>query len=155
MLNAWCILFAAVTVSEGRITIAYMNIRKRTWESNGERGTACQLDWRRDGKRYQKQFRTRQEAELYRDKSNRERYAREYDVLLEASFAELVITLSRGLIRTSTTLDSNGMISARGFLRSTVAATSAATSTQRTAELEPFRYPVTGECIDPEISGNT
>jgi integrase len=67
-----------------------MNIRKRTWDWNGERGSARQLDWRHEGKRRQKQFRTRHEAELYRDKLIRDRYARDYDVLLEASFSDFL-----------------------------------------------------------------
>jgi integrase len=56
----------------------------------GEKNSAWQLNWRRDGRRHQKQFRTRHEAELYRDKVVRERYAHDYDVLLEASFAEFI-----------------------------------------------------------------
>jgi integrase len=67
-----------------------MNLRKRTWNWNGERGSAWQLNWRHEGKRSQKQFRTRQEAELFRDKLIRDRYARDYDVLLEASFADFL-----------------------------------------------------------------
>ena len=63
-----------------------MNIRKRTWTWQGAKRTAWQLDWRHGGKRGQRQFKTRQEAELYRDKLIRERYAREYDVLLETTF---------------------------------------------------------------------
>lgn len=67
-----------------------MNIRKRTWTWQGERGTAWQLDWRDAGGRHQKQFRTRQEAELFRDKLIRERYAHEYDVLLETTFRDFL-----------------------------------------------------------------
>ena len=67
-----------------------MNIRKRTWTWQGAKAVAWQLDSNDGGKRRQKQFRTRQEAELYRDKLIRERYAREYDVLLEASFADFL-----------------------------------------------------------------
>jgi integrase len=67
-----------------------MNIRKRTWTWKGAKAVAWQLDWNDEGKRRQKQFRTRQEAELYRDKLIRGRYAREYDVLLEASFPDFL-----------------------------------------------------------------
>ena len=67
-----------------------MNIRKRTWIWHGEKGTAWQLNWRVAGKRRQKQFRTRQEAEHFRDKLIRERYAREYDVLLETTFPKFL-----------------------------------------------------------------
>ena len=67
-----------------------MNIRKRTWTWKGEKAVAWQLDWTDGGKRRQQQFRRRQEAELYRDKLIRERYAREYGVLLEASFPDFL-----------------------------------------------------------------
>jgi len=67
-----------------------MNIRKRTWTWKGAKAVAWQLDWNDRGKRCQKQFPTRQEAELCRDKLIRERYAREYDVLLEASFPDFL-----------------------------------------------------------------
>jgi integrase len=67
-----------------------MNIRKRTWTWKGERASAWQLNWRHGGVRHQKQFRTRQEAELYRDKVIRERYARDYDVLLDTTFLEFL-----------------------------------------------------------------
>lgn len=67
-----------------------MNIRKRTWIWKGAKAVAWQLDWTDGGKRRQKQFQTRQEAELYRDKLIRERYARDYDVLLEASFPDFL-----------------------------------------------------------------
>jgi hypothetical protein len=67
-----------------------MNIRKRTWTWKGERASAWQLNWRHGGARHQKQFRTRQEAELYRDKVIRERYACDYDVLLDATFPEFL-----------------------------------------------------------------
>src|SRR6185295_15016489 len=73
----------------------------------------------------------------------------------EASFAALVITLSREFRFTLTTSHSNGSTSVRGFLRSTAAATSAATSIQRTAVVAPLREPVTGDDIDPETSGQT
>src|SRR5687767_8454725 len=74
---------------------------------------------------------------------------------IEARRSALVITLPRGLIVTLTTLCSNGSTSARGFLRNTAAATSAATSTHRTADVAPSRNPVTGDDIDPETSGQT
>ncbi len=67
-----------------------MNIRKRTWTWKGAKAVAWQLDWSDGGKRRQKQFRTRQEADLYRDKLIRQRYACEYDVLLEASFPDFL-----------------------------------------------------------------
>jgi integrase len=49
------------------------------------------VDWRdSSGRRRQRQFKTKDEAKLFRDKLVRERYAKEYGVLLEASFAELL-----------------------------------------------------------------
>jgi hypothetical protein len=65
-----------------------VDIRKRTWTWQGERGSAWQLNWRHEGKRHQKQFRTRQEAELYRDKLIRDRSARDYDVPRETRTAD-------------------------------------------------------------------
>jgi len=68
-----------------------MNIRKRNWKWRGERRTAWRVDWNDPtGRRRQKQFKTKQEAELFRDKVIRERYAREYGALLKASFPEFV-----------------------------------------------------------------
>ena len=72
-----------------------------------------------------------------------------------ASLAALVITVSRGLRRRSTTACSNGITSADGFTRSTAAATRAATSTQRTLVVDPLRHPVTGPASAPETSGST
>ncbi len=59
-----------------------MNIRKRTWTWQGSKAVAWQLDWREHG-RHQKQFPTRREAELYRDKLIRERNAAEFGTLID------------------------------------------------------------------------
>jgi integrase/recombinase XerD len=68
-----------------------MNIRKRTWKWKGERHTAWRVDWTDPTeRRRQKQFKTKQEAEFFRDKVIRERYAKEYGVLLKASFEEFL-----------------------------------------------------------------
>ena len=68
-----------------------MNIRKRTWQWHGEDHTAWRVDWTDPtGRRRQKQFKTKDEAKLFRDKLIRERYAKEYGVLLEASFKEFL-----------------------------------------------------------------
>lgn len=67
-----------------------MNIRKRTWSWQGEKSVAWQLDWTDGAKRQRKQFGTKQEAELFRDKLIRQHYARDYDVLLEASFPDFL-----------------------------------------------------------------
>jgi integrase len=67
-----------------------MNIRKRTWTWRGDKGTAWVLDAKDGTRRLRKQFATKQEAELYRDKLIRNHYAQDYDVLLEASFAEFL-----------------------------------------------------------------
>ena len=68
-----------------------MNIRKRTWSYKGRKSAAWQVDWSdRTGRRHQQQFKTKQEAELFRDKLIRERYAKEYGVLLEASFSDFL-----------------------------------------------------------------
>ena len=74
---------------------------------------------------------------------------------MAASLLALVITLSRGFSVISTTSCSNGSTSADAFLRTTAAATSAATSMQRTALVDPLRYPVTGDDIEPDTSGQT
>ena len=58
-----------------------MNIRKRVWTWKGHKRSAWQLHWRERGKRRQKQFPTRREAELYRDKLIREGEAEKYGVL--------------------------------------------------------------------------
>ncbi len=63
-----------------------MNIRKRTWTWNNEKGVAWIVDWHDGPRRRRKQFGTKQEAELFRDRVIRQRYAREYDVLLETTF---------------------------------------------------------------------
>src|SRR5436309_16984 len=68
---------------------------------------------------------------------------------IEASLAAFVITVSRAFRMTLTTLLSNGSTSAWGFLRTTAAATSAATSIHLTALVAPFLYPVTGADIEP------
>ncbi len=65
-----------------------MNIRKRTWQYKGKKASAWLVDWTDRTGRHQQQFRTKQEAEHCRDKLIRDRYAREYGVLLEASFLE-------------------------------------------------------------------
>jgi integrase len=67
-----------------------MNIRKRTWTWQGQKATAWMLDWREGTRRRRKQFETKQEAELYRDKVIRNRYAREYDVPLEITFTKFL-----------------------------------------------------------------
>lgn len=67
-----------------------MTIRKRTWKWKGQKRQAWRLDWRANGKRRQKQFKTKQEAELFRDKLIRERYAQEYGVLLKSSFRDFL-----------------------------------------------------------------
>ena len=61
-----------------------MNIRKRTWTWNGKERCAWQLDWREGGVRRQKQFRTRQEAEFFRDKLIAERHRTTYGPLVDA-----------------------------------------------------------------------
>src|SRR5690606_11018033 len=71
------------------------------------------------------------------------------------SFATFVITLSRGFNGKRTTSLSNGITSAVWFFRNTADATRAATSTHRTAVVDPRRNPVTGDCIDPDTSGHT
>jgi integrase len=67
-----------------------MNIRKRTWTWEGEKHTAWVLDSKEGTRRLRKQFATKQEAELYRDKLIRNHYAEEYGVLLEASFSDFL-----------------------------------------------------------------
>jgi integrase len=67
-----------------------MNIRKRTWTWQGEKRTAWLLDSKDGTRRLRKQFATKQEAELYRDRLIRNHYAAEYGVLLEASFADFL-----------------------------------------------------------------
>jgi len=54
--------------------------------------------------------------------------------------------------RPVTTSSLNGIASAERLVRRKQAATSAATSTQRTALVAPLRTPVIGECIEPETS---
>ena len=60
-----------------------MNIRKRTWTWRGEKRVAYQLDWRVSGRRHQKQFATRREVELYRDRMIRERSAEQFGTLID------------------------------------------------------------------------
>lgn len=60
-----------------------MNIRKRTWSWQGKTNHAYILDGRIGGRRIRKQFRTRHEAELYRDRLIRERRSEEYGTLVE------------------------------------------------------------------------
>ncbi len=58
-----------------------MNIRKRTWEypkDSGKKHAAYQLDWRDGFGRHQKQFATKREAELHRDKIIRQGEAETY-----------------------------------------------------------------------------
>src|ERR1700722_14809937 len=55
----------------------------------------------------------------------------------------------------NTTSSEKATTSASPFLRRTEAATSAATSMQRTLEVAVPRLPVTGDCIDPETSTMT
>ena len=74
---------------------------------------------------------------------------------MPASFCALVMTESRGFMRRSTTSKSNGSTRARRFLRSTAAATRAATSTQRTVDVAEPAQPVTEERMDPDTSGHT
>src|SRR5271165_4304114 len=74
---------------------------------------------------------------------------------MEANRPAFVITLSREFRSTGTTACSNGSTAAVGFLRNTAAATSAATSTQRTVVVEPARWPVMGLDMEPETSGQT
>ncbi|MEJ7595710.1 MAG: hypothetical protein WKF77_29720 [Planctomycetaceae bacterium] len=71
------------------------------------------------------------------------------------SFSAFVITESRGFRLHGVTRSLNGIITVSGFLRMTAALTSAATSMHRAAVVEPVRCPVTGDRIDPEMSGNT
>lgn len=59
-----------------------MNIRKRRWTWQGEKRVAWRLDWRDPAGRHQRQFRTKHEAELFRDKLIRERNAERYDAIL-------------------------------------------------------------------------
>ena len=72
-----------------------------------------------------------------------------------ASFCALVMIESRGFNLTFTMSLSNGITSAFGFFHKIAAANNAAISMHRTFDVEPFRYPVAGECIDPEMSGKT
>src|SRR5262245_2645893 len=67
-----------------------MNIRKRVWTWRGEKRTAWVLDAMDGTRRLRRQFATKQEAELYRDKLIRNHYAGEYGVLLEASFPDFL-----------------------------------------------------------------
>lgn len=67
-----------------------MNIRKRTWIWQGEKANAWVVDWREGTRRRRQQFGTKQEAELFRDKVIRDRYARDYDVLLETTFVKFL-----------------------------------------------------------------
>jgi len=67
-----------------------MNIRKRTWTYRGKKSTASLVDWKDRSGRHRQQFATKLEAEHFRDKLIRERYAKEYGVLLEASFSEFL-----------------------------------------------------------------
>src|SRR5919106_6372233 len=72
---------------------------------------------------------------------------------IDASLVALVMTVSRGFRAIFTTSCSNGSTSADGFLCTTAAATSAATSMHLTALVAPLRYPVIADDIDPETSG--
>ena len=65
-----------------------MNIRKRSWTHDGKKSIAWLVDWKDRSGRRRHQFATKLEAEHFRDKLIRERYAKEYGVLLEASFSE-------------------------------------------------------------------
>jgi integrase len=68
-----------------------VHIWKRTWKWKGERRTAWRVDWTDPtGKRRQQQFKTKQEAGFFHDKLIRERYAKQYGVLLKASFADFL-----------------------------------------------------------------
>jgi integrase len=67
-----------------------MNIRKRAWTWQGEKRTAWVLDSKDGTRRLRKQFATKQEAELYRDKLIRNHYAAEYGVLLESRFSDFL-----------------------------------------------------------------
>lgn len=60
-----------------------MNIRKRTWSWRGKTNHAYMLDGRVGRRRIRRQFRTRNEAELYRDKLIRERRSEAYGTLLD------------------------------------------------------------------------
>lgn len=61
-----------------------MKIRKRQWTWQGEKHAAWRLDWKTaGGRRLQKQFRTRREADLFLEKLIREKHAREYGALLD------------------------------------------------------------------------
>ena len=66
------------------------NIRKRSWTWNGERHHAWRVDWKDASGRHQRQFHSRIEAELFRDKLIKERHSREYGVLLESSFPDFL-----------------------------------------------------------------
>ena len=70
-----------------------MNIRKRTWKWQGEKRTAWRVDWKTPGgKRMQKQFRARQEAELFYGKLLKERQSRVYGTLVSdrLTFGEFI-----------------------------------------------------------------
>ena len=73
----------------------------------------------------------------------------------EASFRALDMTLSRALSGHGTTWSLKASTSAAGLRRTTLAATRAATSMQRVVVVDPARWPVTGDCMDPDTSGQT
>lgn len=61
-----------------------MKIRKRTWTRQGEKKTAWRVDWKTPGgRRMQKQFRSRNEAQLFLEKLVKDKHARTYGVLLD------------------------------------------------------------------------
>jgi integrase len=66
------------------------NIRKRSWTWNGQRHHAWRVDWKDSSGRHQRQFQSKVEAELFRDKLIKERHSREYGVLLETTFPDFL-----------------------------------------------------------------
>ena len=67
-----------------------MNIWKRSWVWNGQRHHAWRVDWKDSAGRHQRQFRSKVEADLFREKLIKEKHSREYGVLLESSFPDFV-----------------------------------------------------------------
>jgi integrase len=67
-----------------------MNIWKRSWFWNGQRHHAWRVDWKDSSGRHQRQFGSKVEAELFREKLIKEKHSREYGVLLESSFPDFL-----------------------------------------------------------------
>jgi integrase len=67
-----------------------VNVIKRSWAWQGQRHHAWRVDWKDTSGRHQKQFRSKVEAGLFRDKLIKEKHSREYGVLLESTFRDFL-----------------------------------------------------------------